>query len=81
MIPRENDDSSGTSAIWIGTICSANTKMNSALRPLNSIHEKAYAAIAAIISGMIVAGIVITIELKNDSRIVSWVVPDCSTAA
>ena len=30
---------------------------------------------------LIVAGIVITIELKNDSRMVSCVVPDCSTAA
>ncbi len=65
----------------MGTICSANTKMNSALRPLNSIHENAYAAIAAIISGMSVAGIVMTIELKKDSRIVNCVVPDCSTAA
>ncbi|MNI86024.1 hypothetical protein D3C73_1430720 [compost metagenome] len=79
-MPRENELSSGTSAIWIGTICRANTKMNSALRPLKSIHAKAYAAIDAIINGTSVAGMVIAMELMNDSRMVSWVVPDCSTS-
>lgn len=34
----------------------------------------------AIISGTMVAGIVIAIELTNDSRIVSCVVPDWSTS-
>ena len=39
--PRENRLSSGTSAIWIGTICSAKTAMNSRFLPLKSIHANA----------------------------------------
>ena len=57
--------SRGISAIWMGTICSAKTAMNSQLRPLNGIHAKAYAASVAITSGNTVAGRVIASELMN----------------
>ena len=39
-----------------------------------------YCLMAAVISGISVAGIVIAIELTNDCRMVSCVVPDCSTS-
>ena len=38
---NENVCSSGTRAICSGTICSANTKMNSVLAPGNLIHANA----------------------------------------
>jgi len=41
FIPEENVFSSGMSVIWIGTICSANTRMNSTFLPRNSVHAKA----------------------------------------
>ena len=66
LSPRENRLSSGTSAIWIGTTCSANTPMKRMLRPRNGIHAKAYAASDAITRGKIDAGIVMAIELRND---------------
>ena len=41
LSPSEKRLSSGTSAICSGTICSAKTNTNSALRPLKSIHANA----------------------------------------
>ena len=45
------------SAICSGTTSSPTTSTNNASRPGKCIHEKAYAANAAIVIGMVVAGI------------------------
>ena len=50
---------------WIGTICIAKTATNSESRNGNFIHAKAYAAIVAMLIGMITAGMVITIVLTK----------------
>ena len=47
MTPVEKNLSSGTSAIWSGTICNAKIAMKSQSRPLKLIQANAYAAIAA----------------------------------
>lgn len=74
----ENELSSGIRVIWIGMICSVKMKMNSVLWFLKLIYVNVYVVIDVIISGMIVVGMVIVIELMNDFRMVSCVVLDCS---
>ena len=78
--PRENRLSNGTSAIWIGTICSANTAMNSRFLNLKSIQANAYASSDATTSENATTGIVIASEFRNDSASVSVVPPDVSAA-
>lgn len=50
----------GRRAIWSGTICSANTATNNALRNGKSIHAKAYAASDARRRGRSTAGMTMT---------------------
>ncbi len=52
-------------AIWSGTTSSATTVMNMTSRPRKCIHEKAYAANAAIVIGITVEGIVTARLLRN----------------
>ena len=54
---------SGINAIWRGTICIAKTMTKTRSRPRHFMKENAYAAITAIASGAIVAGMVMTSEL------------------
>ena len=57
--------SNGINAICSGTTSIATTATNSQSRPLNFIHENAYAAIAPMPTDRITAGTVIFIELKK----------------
>ena len=63
--PLLNSVRSGSSAIWIGTICSAKISRNRVLLHLNFTHARPYAAISAITSGTMAAGIEITNELMK----------------
>ena len=64
--PPVNSCSSGISAICNGTISSATTATNSQSRPLNFIHENAYAANSAMPTDRMTAGIVIRTELRKN---------------
>ena len=55
----------GKKANWVGTTISETTSINNQSRPGNCIHEKAYAANAATVIGIIVAG---TTTIKEDIR-------------
>ena len=57
----------GISAIWRGTTSSATTIVNRMPRPRKGIQAKAYAANAAIVIGMTVAGIVTMRLFRNAS--------------
>ncbi len=55
----------GTNATWIGITISATTMMKKKSRPLNSMNVNAYAANAANMIGMTVAGMDTVIELMK----------------
>ncbi len=63
--------SSGTNATCSGTTNKATTRMNSVSRPRNLMNVKAYAAKAATMIGMTVAGTATTIELRKAAPIPS----------
>ena len=58
--------SNGINAICSGTTSIATTATNSQSRPLNFIHENAYAAIAPMPTDKSTAGMVIFMELKKN---------------
>ena len=65
MSQSTNICSSGISAIWRGTICNAKMMMKIAAAPLNGIHERAYAAMAASTVAKMTTGTVIAIEFTK----------------
>src|SRR4028118_1298020 len=72
-----NSRSMGTKATWIGTTSSDTTMMNSRSLPRNCMNVNAYAANAANMIGMTVAGMDTVIELMNAvpmllSAMASW---------
>ncbi len=61
--PPEKRRSRGMSAICSGTTCSAKMMKKRTSLPLKRVRASAYAAMAASVTGMIVAGIVMASEL------------------